>query len=588
MKITVLFLSLFLFTNLLFSQPIDKKLKGFDEYVAKAMKDWKVQGLAIAIIQKDKIVFAKGYGLRNVAQKLPVTPETVFAIGSCTKAFTAASVLLLADDSKLDPDKPVREYMPDFKLFDAYASDNMTARDLLCHRSGLPRHDLAWYGADFSRQELFERLRFLEPTKPFRTDFQYQNLMFVSAGHLVEQISKQKWEDFTKEKIIKPLEMTYTNFSVTEMPKMPDHSLGYTEKKEKVETMPFRNLDAAAPAGAINASVKDMANWVACLINGGRFKGKQILSQSAVNQMQTPYMVIPTALSFPETFYNSYGLGWFITSYRGHVRVEHGGNIDGFTASTCFFPKDSVGIVILANMNGTAINSVLRNDLTDRILGLSSLDWNKRLTEQRAKTLASAEKVKNDKEDSRKKNTKPSHALKDYVGKFLNSAYGTMEIVEVKDSLRLKFHGFDVGIRHFHYDIFEVTDEEDFENAKITFITDNTGEISQLGIAIEPSLGKNILFDRKNDFQPTKTMLESYLGNYELGGVIIKVFFKGETTLMLNVPGQPDYELVPVREHEFDLKTLKGYSVVFKTDDRKQTTEVTFRQPNGNFTAKKK
>lgn len=573
------------------NQPsLEQKLKTLEPWVDKVMKDWKVQGLAIAVVHKDKIVYAKGFGFRDVKKQLPVTAETVFAIGSCTKAFTAATVLQLADDGKLEMDKPVREYVPSFKMFDEYVSANMTPRDLLCHRSGLPRHDFVWYGSDFSRQEIFDRLRYLEPTKPFRTDWQYQNLMFMSAGYLVEQVGKQRWETFANERIIKPLEMTSTNFSVSETPKMSDYSLGYIKKekdgKESVEEIPFRNIDAVAPAGSINSNVKDMGNWLVALINGGKFKGKEILKPSAIAQMQTPYMVILTPLLYEESYHNSYGLGWFITSYRGKVRVEHGGNIDGFTASTCFMPKDSIGIVILANMNGTAINGVIRNTLLDKLLNMSEIDWNKRSLDAVAKAKESAEKSKKETESNQKKDTKPSHNLKEYTGKFEHPAYGIMEIVFKNDSLFVQKNKLKSLLQHYHYDIFEAT-HEDFDNTKISFNTNLKGEIDEMGVEIEPALGKDIIFKRKNEYKPTKEELEKLVGEYELAGTAVKISLKGET-LMMFVAGQPEYELLPTKANEFDLKNVKGFSVKFNKNDKGEITDLVSQQPNGNFKAKKK
>jgi len=253
----------------------------------------------------------------------------------------------------------------------------------MCHRSGLPRHDFVWYGAGLSRKEIMDRLRYLEPSKPFRTTFQYQNMMFMAAGYLTEQVSQMPWEDFIKENILTPLEMPTTNFSVTVMQPGADYSKPYRDD-DGIKEIPFRNTDAMAPAGSINSSAKEMANWVIMQLNNGSFKDKQIVSSTSINEMHTPQMVAPGGMN-KDVFYHSYGLGWDITSYRGHLRVEHGGNIDGFTADVALYPLDSVGIVVLTNMENTSLNSIVRNYAIDRLLGLEEKDWNGILLPMRKK-----------------------------------------------------------------------------------------------------------------------------------------------------------------------------------------------------------
>lgn len=465
MRLIVLLLPLLLVVSTATSQnkDIDKKLKGFDQYVDRVMKDWKVQGMAVAIVYKDKVILSKGYGYRNVDQKLPVTDETLFAIGSCTKAFTAAGVCLLEEDGRLELDKPVRTYMPDFKLQDPYVSENMTARDLLCHRSGLPRHDLIWYGAQASRRELFDKLQYLEPSKPFRTTYQYQNLMFMTAGILIEDVSNTPWEKFTQDRILNPLEMTSTNFSVSDLQKAKDFSTGYTEQNNSVVSIPYMNIDAIGPAGSINSNVRDMSKWVSALINGGKYNGKKVFSENTIRQVQTPTMVnTGQGIQYDENFYVMYGLGWSITSYRGHVRVDHGGNIDGFSASTCFMPRDSIGVVVLTNMNGTALTSIVRNNVLDRMMGLPEVDWNKRLLDERTKAREGQAKAKKEEDANRVKDTKPSHPLDAYVGKFEHPAYGTLEISKEGEALALSIHGKKSALEHYHYDVFRATDEKYF------------------------------------------------------------------------------------------------------------------------------
>jgi CubicO group peptidase (beta-lactamase class C family) len=589
MRTIVLFLSLLLITSAALSQnkDIEKKLKGFDQFVDKVMKDWKVQGLAVAIVYKDKVVLSKGYGYRNVEQKLPVTDETLFAIGSCTKAFTAAGVCLLQEDGRLELDKPVREYMPDFKLQDEYVSENMTPRDLLCHRSGLPRHDLIWYGSPSTRRELFSKLRYLEPSAPFRSAYQYQNLMFMTAGILIEDVSGSSWEKFTSERIFIPLEMNSTNFSVTDLQKAKDYSTGYVEQNNVVDVIPYMNIDAIGPAGSINSNVKDMSKWVTAMINGGKYKGKKVFSESTVRSLQTPSMVNTTqSIQYDENFYVMYGLGWAVTSYRGHVRVDHGGNIDGFSASTCFMPRDSIGVVVLTNMNGTALTSIVRNNVLDRMLGIPEVDWNKRVLEERAKQLEGQAKAKKEEDANRVKDTKPSHPMDAYVGKFEHPAYGVLEVSKEGEGLFIGIHGKKSALEHYHYDIFKATDEKYFGGQKFAFVTNMRGDIDEIQSKVEPAV-KDIAFKRKAA-DLASDALTNYTGEYDFGGESAKVYIKGEKTLILFVNGQPEYELVSIKKHEFKIKSLDGFTIKFEVDSTGKAAEMISIQPNGTFRAKKK
>jgi len=562
----------------------DVKLDGYDQYVEKAMKDWNVQGFAVAIVKNGKIVFAKGYGLRDTKNNLPVTPQTLFAIGSCTKAFTSASVCLLVDDGKIDFDKPVIEYLPTFRLFDEYVTMHITPRDLLCHRSGLPRHDLVWYGADdLTRKDLFDRLQYLEPSKGFREVWQYQNGMFMTAGYLVEQVSGQSWESFVQKKILDPLEMKATNFSIFDMQKNSDYSKPYGEIKDKVEELPYRNIDAMGPAGSINSNVMDMSNWVIMQLNEGKFNDKQIITSGTLHQTHTPQMVIPGEMN-DEVFYSSYGMGWMITSYRGHLRIEHGGNIDGFSASVCLLPRDSAGIVVLTNMDGTNLPSVVRNYSIDKILDLNEIDWSARLLKDVNKMKDELKKSEEKKEEVSE--TTPSHPIKDYVGKFEHPAYGTIEITNSGDELNIHFHSFDMKLIHFKYDVFETKDER-FPPIKLTFLTNTNGDIDKLSSKLQDGV-KDIEFKRVLDKKTVSgAELEKFVGEYEISGTVITVDLRNKTTLIMTVPGQPQYELIPTKENEFALKGLDGFSVKFNPSTGK-ITEVVFYQPNGVFTAKKK
>jgi CubicO group peptidase (beta-lactamase class C family) len=569
------------------AQSADPKLNGFDQFVNQQIKEWKVPGLAIAIVKDGKVIHAQGYGFRDVKKNLPVTADTLFAIGSCTKAFTATTMGILVDDAKLDWDKPVRDSIPSFKMQDDYVTANMTPRDLVTHRSGLPRHDLVWYGAPLSRKELFDRLRYLEPSKPFRTTFQYQNLMFMAAGYLVGEVAGTSWEEFTRKKILDPIGMKTSNFSVTASQKMADFALPYQEEKDEIKEVPFRNIDAVGPAGNINSSVAEMANWVMLNLSKGKLNGKPVISQTALQQIHTPHTVTPGPLKYDETSYGSYAMGWSVNSYRGHTMLAHGGGIDGFTAHVSFMPRDNIGLVILTNKGGTPLPSVIAYNVYDRLLGMSEVAWSQRLKDEIAKGKEAAEKAKNEKDPNRKMGTQPSHAIKEYAGKFEHPAYGVVTIEQAGERLKGDIHGLPFTLAHYHYDVFEVPDEQ-FSKLKFNFLANVKGEIDRVSIPIETGV-KEIVFTRMFDAGLLDAaMLEKFAGEYLLAGVSVKVGLRADKTLVASVPSQPDYELVPKKGTEFALKGMAGFSIEFKVDTSGAVTEAVITQPNGVFTAKRK
>lgn len=569
-------------------KPVD--LKGFREFVAKTMAEWKVPGMAVAIVKDGKVIFAEGFGLRDVQQGLKVTPHTIFPIGSCSKAFTAADVGILVDEGKVGWDEPVRTYLPDFKLQDEYASAHATPRDLLSHRTGLPRHDLMWIAGQFDRKELYDRIRYLEMNKEFRSTWQYQNLMFMTAGYLVGKVDGSSWEDFTQKRIFDPLGMKETNFSVALTQKSADFSRPYMEIKDKVEQVPFRDIAAVGPAGSIDSNVLDMAQWVLMNLNKGKFGDKQVVSEASMAEIQSPQMLIPGPIRYDEVLYSSYGMGWVIEPYRGHLLVWHNGGIDGFISQVAFLPRENAGLVILSNLNGTPLPVIVSNNIVDRLLGLDPVDWNARVKDGVAKAKAEDEKAQKEEDKDRKLNTQPSHALAEYAGDYENPGYGTVSVVKDGDGLKLKTPLLEGPLSHYHYDVFELKAEllGSEQKSKVAFATDLKGNIASLSVQLEPS-AKDIVFTRAPDKgMMEKGFLEKFVGTYILSGAEVKIELRKGKGLVLTVPGQPEYELLPYRGTEFNLKGVQGYSAEFKQDAAGTVTEVVFHQPNGTFTAKKK
>jgi CubicO group peptidase (beta-lactamase class C family) len=590
-----LFLTVIALPGLLFAQKKAKAPVATDPfqdiatYIDKARTDWGVPGVGLAVVRNGQVIYAKGFGYKDVDGKQPVTPNTQFAIGSCSKAFTALGVCQLAQEGKLDLNQPLVKFLPDFKLLDQYAGEKLTPADMLSHISGLPRHDLAWYGNNSrSREEFYKAIPLFESTVSFRQRWQYNNFMFMTAGYLIEKLSGQTWEAYTRDKIFRPLGMQGSNFSVVDMQKSPDYALPYGWEGKplgKVKKLDFRNIDAMGPAGSINSSPNEMAKWVTMLLRQGKTSTQALLSPEMHKELFKPRSIVSTELdSSYYTFHNLYGLGWFITDYRGHLRHEHGGNIDGFSASVALYPRDSLGIIVLTNMNSTGLTGVVRNYVADRLLGLTMVDWNERQLSALKKALKAGEEAAQKVADSRKTGTKPSHSWADYVGKYKNEAYGIIEIKTSGDTLAGKLNDLDVKVSHYHFDVFTVGVDD--EKINFSMLSNLKGEIDALEIELEGGV-KPIRFERFNAALKTSVAdLQQYVGEYDLMGTAIKCFLKGET-LYVNVPGQPDYELLNVGPHKFDFKALKGYQLVFGEENKKITT-ATFDQPNGKFTAKRK
>ena len=569
-------------------KPAEVLLKGLDRFINEMMAEWNVSGLAISVVQDGRLVYSQGFGLRDVDKGLPVTPQTLFAIGSCSKAFTAATMGILVDEGKLEWDKPLKEYLPTFSLKDDFAAERMTPRDLVCHRSGLPRHDAVWYNSTATRQELFERLRYLEPSKDFRTTYQYQNLMFVTAGYMVEQITGTSWERFVRNRIFMPLGMSNSNFSVNDSQKAPDFALPYMEKDDKVIEIPFRNIDTIGPAGSINSSVTDMSSWLLLNLSKGKIGDQQIISESSLKEIHSPQMISSQSYKYDESFYSMYGMGWGITSYRGHLMLSHGGGIDGFTARVTLLPRDSIGMVILTNLDGSPLPSIIAYNVADRLLGFDQVDWNSRIREEVEEGKKEAEKAEKEKDKDRKPNTKPSHPLEDYSGDYEHPGYGVISVEKKGDNLQAEYNSIPYTVTHYHYDVFDFIYEEFDRTFKVSFLTDLKGNIGSLSIQLEPAVGPAVFTRLPEKAMMDRSFLEKFVGEYLIGEATATVFVKGENTLFISVPGQPEYELVPYRGTTFNFKMLAGYSIEFILDESGEVTEAKVTQPNGVFTATKK
>jgi CubicO group peptidase (beta-lactamase class C family) len=432
---------------------------GWDAYVTQALATWKVPGAAIAIVRNDSVIYAKGYGVRAVGNSQPVDERTIFAIGSSSKAFTAAAVAMLADDKKLSLDGKASLYYPGFQLADPYASRELTVRDLLSHRSGLARGELVWYGSGYDRDEIVRRVRFLQPTWSFRSQFGYQNIMYIAAGQIVARVANTTWDDFIRDRIFAPLGMTSSTTSIRQIAGQTNLALPHAEADGKIQTVDYRNIDNAGPAGSINSNAIDMARWLRLQLGHGTFAGKRLISDRMMEEMHTPHTVIPidtgARRSNPYTHLQAYGLGWFLQDYRGRYVVQHGGNVDGMTALVGMMPEEKIGIVILTNMNGTGLPTTLMQRAFDHQLGVTPEDWSAKAYARTEAARARAREAQRRAEAARVPNTKPSLPIAKYAGTYADSLMGEIVVRDSSGTLVLQFgpnwHG---TLEHWHYDTF--------------------------------------------------------------------------------------------------------------------------------------
>ena len=544
--------------------------KDFDDYVNKALKDWDVPGLAIAIVKNDQIVFAKGYGVRKLGDTSAVDEKTLFAIGSSSKAFTSASIAMLVDDGKLKLDDPATKYLPGFQLFDPYVTRELTVRDLLCHRSGLERGDFLWYGTSYSRDEIVRRVRYLKPTWSLRSMFGYQNIMYLAAGQIVAGVSGKTWDDFIRDRIFKPLGMTSSSTSINDLKNADDVATPHAKIEGKVEIIPWRNIDNIAPAGSINSNVVDMAQWVRLQLGEGVYKGQRLISSGGAKEMHTAQTVIrmdpPWTLFYSDAHFLNYGLGWFLHDHRGRKVVEHGGNIDGMSALVAMIPEEKLGLVILTNLNGTPLTSAIANRVYDLYLGVPPRDYSADLLKNYNALLEQGKQAQKKIEESRVKGTSPTLALDKYAGAYKDEMYGDAKVAVQNGKLVLTTPGFVGELDHWNYDTFQVTwRERSLGKALVTFTLNARGKVDEMKL---PDL--QISFKRgpdPADTTPGVTLSEAdlskFAGKYEAKVPPIEISIEMVGGLLKAVvPGQPVYTLTPVSPTRFRIEGAPAGSFV--------------------------
>jgi CubicO group peptidase (beta-lactamase class C family) len=455
-------------------------LRAFDEYVARAARDWRVPGLAIAIVKDDSLVFAKGYGVAEQGKPARATEHTRFAIGSTTKAMTTAALAMLVDEGKLRWDDRVLDYIPELQLYDPYATRELTIRDLLTHRSGLPGTDLFWGVREnpVPVPEMIRRLRYVRPTASFRSTWQYQNVMYALAGAIVERRSGMPWDAFIRARIFKPLGMSESEPLVSSIVGKPDVAMPHVDLRDSVRVVPIRSTDLVAPAGSVWSSVSDMSRWMRFMLDSGRVGDTRLIKPETFREIVAPQMRAPSteypALELAQPHFFSYALGWFVQDYHGRTVWMHTGSIDGMSAIIGLLPEQRMGVYVLANLDHAELRHALMYQAFDLYGSSPPRDWSAEL-----RTLFANRRAARGEGPAHTTGTRPSYPLERYAGTYVDSTYGPIEVSLAAGALRARWGKADLGpLDQWEYDAFRTRPTAPTDQpTTLTFTSDGTGNI---------------------------------------------------------------------------------------------------------------
>ena len=462
-----------------------------EQTIEKLRNDYHVAGMSVALIKDGQLVSAEGYGKRNVEEDLPMTKDTVMPIGSITKTFTSLALAMLADEGKLNWDEPVITYIPWLKLNNQVLTENVTARDLMCHRTGTPKYDLqAIYAATDDKEEMVRSLEYLQTTAAFRTRFQYSNQMVSLAGYLVDVLSGKTYEDFVRERIFAPLGMTSSNFEADSLSQYEDTSKGYVFANDAFIEPPYMHLGAFAPSGAIVSSVSDMAKFAMFQLGDGTWEGERLVSEAMLKELHTHQMIgTPYFWEFEEIQCAEYGLGWFTDIYRGRKMINHGGNTNGFSAQMTLIPDEKFAVIALSNATSSFAVNALGHYAADEALGVEDIpDWSARFNEIFSNLMQGAMAGMQAKAEAKVPDTTPSKPLEEYAGKYVHPGFGTMEFALTEQGLAGTWNGLPAMLVHYNYDVFDLMLPVLGAAVPAEFVYEDGG-IAGLSVMMEPTPG---------------------------------------------------------------------------------------------------
>ncbi|MGH1365586.1 MAG: serine hydrolase [Calditrichia bacterium] len=476
----------------LYSQ--DVELDSLDAYISRSMQEWQVPGVAVAIIHKDTLRFAKGFGIRAIGKKGDVNDHTLFAVASNSKAFTATLLGMLVDQGRLRWDDRVVDYLPDFQLYDSYVSREIRIADLLSHRGGLPVFggDHLWIGAPKNtREDIVRRMRYLEPTAPFRMRYQYNNLMFLVAGQVYTAITGDNWEDAVEAKIFEPIGMTESKTNVMTIQDYPNMARPHEKVQDKVQMVAFDDVDNVAPAAAVVSNVLDMVEWMRFNMNGGMVGETRLVSEKVMRQMHAMHTPIPVSKSLEEllgTQFLGYGLGWVVADYKGRKTMGHSGGLSGMISLQTMIPSEQLGVIVLTNYAPGRLIRAITYRILDAYLGVKDeTDWSRVYLERKQKSEETRMEREKDLQRKRIKKTKPSLKAKDYFGVYSSSLSGDASIRSMDGKLWFYYNERHTGwLEHWHHDVYRVHWQNpifDMPNKSfLQFFLNTEGRVSHLEV----------------------------------------------------------------------------------------------------------
>lgn len=457
----------------------------FDAYVSKSLRDWNGVGLGIAIVKDDSLVFAKGYGLVELGKPTRVNEHTRFAIGSTTKAMTSAALAMLADEGKIHWDDKVIDYIPELRLYDAYATRELTIRDLLTHRTGLPGTDLFWATDENtpSFADVIRRLRYIKPTTSFRSTWNYQNVMYGINGTIIERASGMPWDAFIRTRIFAPLGMHESETLVSQIIGKPNVAIPHAEIRDTVRVVPYKSTDLVASAGSVYSSVSDMSKWMRFILDSGRVGTKRLISPANFRELIAPQMRAPMeeypALELAQPNVFSYALGWFVQDYHGKTVWMHTGSINGMSAIIGLMPGERMGVYVLGNLDHIELRHALMYEAFDLYNGGPKRDWSTDLKAlfaskrpQRA-VAAAAPHV----------STAPASVpLEKFAGTYADSAYGSITVSVTNGAISARYDKLDLGqLDHWDNDVFRSRPKTPLANpVPLVFQPDGAGNVASV------------------------------------------------------------------------------------------------------------
>ncbi|PYP56151.1 MAG: serine hydrolase [Gemmatimonadetes bacterium] len=489
--------------------------RDFDAYVARGLEALRTPGAAIAVVRDGRVLFAKGYGIRARGDTGHVDAHTLFQIASNTKAFTTAALAILADEGKLSWDDPVTKFLPGFALYDPYVTRELTVRDLVTHRSGLGlgAGDLLWFHSNYSRAEIAYRIRFAKPASSFRSAYAYDNVLYIVAGEIVPAVAGTTWDEFVTRRIFTPLQMAETGTTIAYFTSSRNAAAPHAVERGTLQVVPIDSVDNTAPAGGIVSNVADLAKWLICRLDSGRYAGGRLFSERQAREMWSGQTILPIAdpdppLAALRPDFAEYGLGWRLRDYRGRKIVTHTGGLAGMSSQITLVPAEKLGIVILTNSESDLMAALSYRLLDEFLDGGPRTDWVAAFVRAAQLDRAQADSTVRANRAARDSLSKPSLPQERYAGRYRDELYGDAGITLEEGRLVLRFSrspAFVGELEHWQYDTFIARwRTAHLEDAYVAFSLNPDGSIDRFRMtAVSPVA--DFSFDYQDlEFRPLK------------------------------------------------------------------------------------